>query len=434
MPKRILEKILKVMARVLLRKYRPLIVGITGSVGKSSTKEAVGLVLARKYRVRMAEGNYNNEIGIPLSIIGARSGGRSIVRWVMVFLRWLWAVAWPVRYPEVSVLEMGIDRPGDMEYLLSFVPVDVGIFTQVSGSHTAYFGSLGNIAKEKGKLITGLPDSGFAILNADDDRVMRYQDKTKAKAVTFGFGEGADVRAEHIVLEPEARLVKGIAFKMNYHGKSLPVRLPKVIARHHLPAVLAAAATAIALKVNPVDIVDALTAFEPLPGRMHLLPGMHGSILIDDTYNASPTSTEAALAVLGELTAERKVIVLGDMLELGDEALMRHRGLSELVIQSGAERIILVGRHMRALHTSLLEQGKSAEQVFWFERSDEAALFAASCVTEGDLVVVKGSRGMRMEWVSEKLLFDPSEAPSFLCCQSSEWRRRPFIPPTEWMD
>lgn len=425
---------LKAMAQVLLRKYRPLIVGITGSVGKSSTKEAVGLVLARKYRVRMAEGNYNNEIGIPLSVIGARSGGRSIVRWAVVFFRWLWAVVWPTRYPEVLVLEMGIDRPGDMAYLLSFVPVDIGIFTQVSGSHTAYFGSLGNIAKEKGRLITGLPDSGFAILNADDERVIRYRDKTKAKAVTFGFGEGADVRAAHIVLEPEARLVKGISFKMNYHGKSLPVRLPKVIARHHLPAVLAAAAAGIALKVNPVDIVDALAAFEPLPGRMRLLPGVHGSILIDDTYNASPTSTAAALSVLGELIAERKIAVLGDMLELGDEALMRHRGLSDLVVQSGADQVILVGRHMRALQTALVEQGKSAEQVFWFERSDEAAIFAASRIAEGDLVLVKGSRGMRMEWISERLLFDSSEAPYFLCCQSPDWRGRPFVAPAEWTD
>ncbi len=422
------------MGRVILRKYRPLVVGITGSVGKSSTKEAVGLVLARKYRVRMAEGNYNNEIGIPLTIIGARSGGRSVIRWAVVFFRWIWAVLWPIRYPEVLVLEMGIDRPGDMEYLLSFVPVDIGIFTQVSGSHAAYFGSLGNIAKEKGKLITGLPDSGFAILNADDERVMRYRDKTKAKAVTFGFGEGADVRAEHIVLEPEARLVKGIAFKMNYHGKSLPVRLPKVIARHHLPAVLAAAAVGIALKVNPVDIVDALVAFEPLPGRMRLLPGAHGSILIDDTYNASPISTIAALSVLGELTAERKVVILGDMLELGDEAPLRHRNLAEPIAVSGAEEIILVGKHMRILYAALIEQGKSAEKIFWFERSDEAAIFAASRITEGDLVLVKGSRGMRMEWVSEKLLFDPSEATYFLCCQSPDWRRRPFIPPAEWTD
>jgi UDP-N-acetylmuramoyl-tripeptide--D-alanyl-D-alanine ligase len=433
MRKRILENILRMMARVLLRKYRPLVVGITGSVGKSSTKEAVGLVLARRYSVQVAEGNYNNEIGIPLSVMGAKSGGRSVWRWALVFVRWFGYVVLPLRYPEVLVLEMGIDHPGDMEYLLSFVPVDIGIFTQVSGSHAAHFGSLANIAREKGKLITGLPASGFAILNADDERVMRFQEKTKAKTITFGFGDKADVRAEHVVLEPEARLVKGITFKMNYRGKSLPVRLPKIVAAHHVSAALAAAAVGIALKINPVEIVDALASFEPLPGRMRLLPGVRGSILLDDTYNASPTSTTAALTVLQALRAERKIVVLGDMLELGNEADMRHRELFPWVERSGAERIVLVGQHMRALCRTLIEAGWSEEQVFWFEQSDMAAAFVVTLVQDGDLVLIKGSRGIRMEWVSEKLLFDPNEAKNFLCCQSSEWRNHPFVPPAEWM-
>ena len=166
---------------------------------------------------------------------------------------------------------MGVDRPGDMDYLLSIGSVDIGVLTQVSESHIEYFGSLQNIAKEKGKLITSLPVSGFAILNADDVRVSRFREKTKAKVLTFGFGEGADIRADHIVVEPEARLAKGLSFKMDYHGKSLPVRLPKVIAKHQVSAALAAAAVGIALRVNPVQIVDALAAFGPLPGRMRRL-------------------------------------------------------------------------------------------------------------------------------------------------------------------
>jgi UDP-N-acetylmuramoyl-tripeptide--D-alanyl-D-alanine ligase len=278
--KRIFENALRVMARMLLRKYHPLIVGVTGSVGKSSTKEAVGLVLAQKYFVRTAEGNYNNEIGIPLTILGSKSGGRSLFRWIWIGIRWFGYVLFPFRYPEVLVLEMGVDRPGDMDYLLSIVSVDIGVLTQISESHIEYFGSLQNIAKEKGKLITSLPVSGFAILNADDVRVSRFQEKTKAKVLTFGFGEGADIRADHIVVEPEARLAKGLSFKMDYHGKSLPVRLPKVIAKHQVSAALAAAAVGIALRVNPVQIVDALVAFGPLPGRMRLVPGTKGSILL----------------------------------------------------------------------------------------------------------------------------------------------------------
>lgn len=433
MMKRILERTLRVMALILVRKYRPLIVGITGSVGKSSTKEAVGLVLSRKYRVRVAQGNYNNEFGIPLSVIGAKSGGHSVISWFLVGAKWLAYLLLPLRYPEILVLEMGIDRPGDMEYLLSIVPVDIGIFTQVSGSHVAHFGSVGNIAREKGKMIASLPGSGFAILNADDDRVIRFREKTKAKTITFSVEKEADVRAEHIALEPEARLVKGISFKMNYHGKSLPVRLPKVVARHHIPAVLAAAAAGVALKVNLVEIVDALAAFEPLPGRMRLLPGVRGSILLDDTYNASPVSMIAALSVLGELRADRKIAVLGDMLELGDGADAQHQELMSAILSSGVQVAVLVGNHMRSLHQALVRDGGwSGKQTIWFERSDEAAPFVAEIAKEGDLVLVKGSRGMRMEWVSEKLLFDPNEAAYFLCCQSAGWRKQVFLPPEEW--
>ena len=430
--KRIFEKALRIMARTLLRKYRPLIVGVTGSVGKSSTKEAIGLILAQKYSVRAAEGNYNNEIGIPLTVLGSKSGGRSPFRWAWVGMRWFGYVLFPFRYPEVLVLEMGVDRPGDMEYLLSIVSIDIGVFTQVSESHIEYFGSLHNIAKEKGKLIASLPVSGFAILNADDTRVSRFREKTKAKVLTFGFGEEADIRAEHIAVEPEARLAKGLSFKMDYHGKSLPIRLPKVIARHQVPAALAAAAVGIALRVNPVQIVDALVAFGPLPGRMRLVPGTRGSILLDDTYNASPASTMAALAVLGELRANRKLAILGDMLEIGEESVKRHRELAESVAFSGAELVILVGHRMKHLFDELIGRGFSRQYLFWFERSSEAALFAENVARDGDLILVKGSQGMRMERVSEKLLFDPVEAPYFLCRQSPEWEAKPFVSPGEW--
>src|SRR3989344_1099705 len=165
--KKILEKVLRFMARRVLRKYRPLVIGITGSVGKSLTKEAVALVVSRAYFTRKAEGNYNNEIGIPLTIIGAKSGGGSFFCWAVIFCKWLWMMFIPARYPEDLVLEMGIDRPGDMDYLLSFVPVNIGVATHISGSHMAYFGSIANIAREKGRLIAKLPEYGFAILHAD---------------------------------------------------------------------------------------------------------------------------------------------------------------------------------------------------------------------------------------------------------------------------
>ena len=420
------------MARAVLRRHRPLIVGITGSVGKSSTKEAVALVVSQSYAVRKAEGNYNNEIGIPLTIIGARSGGSSPVRWIGVFLRWLQVLRFPFRYPDVLVLEMGIDRPGDMERLMRFVPVKIGVVTNISASHLEFFGSLGAIAQEKGKLPAGLLEDGFAILCADDKRVLRMGEKTSAKIITYGFAAAAEMRADNLLFHPDAKRVEGLSFKLNYDGKTIPVRLPKIVATHHIGAVLAAAAVGVALKMNLVEIARALETFEPLPGRLRLLPGKNATILLDDTYNASPASTVAALGVVQELIAPRKVVILGDMLELGAGTGEAHQALAASVIASGASVALLVGQHTRFLHTALLAAGFSRKQALWLPDPLSAARMVSDIVRPEDLVLIKGSRGMRMEKITEGLLADPQEKEVLLCCQSDEWKNRPFIPPAEW--
>lgn len=430
--KRLLEKMLRFMARRVLSKYRPFVVGVTGSVGKSLTKEAIALVVSRGYVIRKAEGNYNNEIGIPLTIIGMQSGGSSILRWIVIFFKWLWMIIIPENYPKVLVLEMGIDRPGDMEYLLSFVPVKIGVVTGISGSHLEFFGNVGNIAKEKGKIITSLPEDGFAILNADDKRVEKMREKIKAKTITYGFEAGAMLHVDNLLFHREAKRVEGFSFKLNYNGKTIPVRLPKIVARHHIAAALAGAAVGIALKMNLVEIAGALENFEPLPGRLRLLLGKEGIILLDDTYNASPVSVQAALDVVKELVAPRKVVILGDMLELGMDARPEHAGLAPAIITSGAHIVVIVGEHMRALYDVLLAMGFSRKQLLWFPDPMTILENLKNIVRAEDLILIKGSRSMRMEKITEVLLANPDEAKTLLCCQSDDWKNRPFTPPGEW--
>ncbi len=422
------------MARSVLRKYRPQIIGITGSVGKSSTKEAVAVTLSTLYSVRKAEGNYNNEIGIPLTIIGAKSGGASLPRWFLVFLKWLWVMIIPVRYPQILILEMGIDRPGDMEYLLEFIPVKIGIATHISSSHILYFGTIANIAKEKGRLIASLPAEGFAILNADDKRTLKLGERTQAKTITYGFSEEADVRADNILFERDPGRSEGFSFKVNFEGKSIPVRLPKIIAAHHIPAALAAIAVGVALKMNLVDIAKRLAQFAPLPGRMHLLSGKNGTYLIDDTYNASPASTRAALAVMSEFMAPRKIVILGDMLELGIESAEEHGNLANAVEAAGISLVITVGQHMRALHEALQAKGFSRKQLMWFPDPITVAEVVQNLIHPRDLILVKGSQGLRMEMVIEPLLADTNEATWKLCRQSPDWRNKQFTPPEEWAE
>jgi len=430
--KNLLEKILRFMALVVLKKYHPLVIGITGSVGKSSTKEAIALVVSHVYSLRKAEGNYNNEIGIPLTIIGAKSGGSSSFAWVKIFFSWLRIVIFPTKYPQVLILEMAIDRPGDMEYLLSFVNVDIAVATQISSSHMEFFGSLGNIAKEKGKLISTLSPDGFAILNFDDKRVIKMQEKTKAKVLTYGFGEGSMIRVDNLLFHKDIKQAEGLSFKLNYTGKTIPVRLPKIIALHQISSVLAATAVGIALKMNLVEIAETLEDFESLPGRLRLLPGKNGMYILDDTYNASPASTVAALETLKELVAIRKVVILGDMLELGATTIEDHQSLSGSLIDSGAEIVIAVGTYMHFLSNTLLSSGFSSRQVYWFPDVQSALVSIRGIVRSQDLILIKGSRGMRMEKITEVLLNDPYEAKNLLCCQSDEWRERPFIAPAEW--
>ncbi len=421
-----LEQILRFVAVLVLKKYRPRIVGISGSVGKSSTKEAIALVLSVAYFVRKSEGNYNNEIGVPLTILGVKSPGRSFFGWLRVAFRSVALIVFPCRYPEVLVLEMAVDRPGDMEYLLRFVPVSVGVLTRIGESHLEHFKSVSAIAREKGRLVTKLSEEDIAILNADDARVLALREKTRAKVFTYSVSGEAMVSGEHYAFDERTGM--GLSFKLRYEGTSIPVRLPHIVGEHLVSSALAAVATGLALKMNPVEILSALERFESLPGRMRLLAGKRGTLLIDDSYNASPDSVRAALTTLMRLRAKRKIVVLGDMLELGPDADIFHAGLAEELLPMGCSGVFLIGRKARVLGEALLSRGFSSSRIFFYENPEAAGLALSEFLSEGDVVLIKGSRGMRMEKVVECVMEHPEDASKLLCCQSPEWRAKPFIP------
>lgn len=424
--RRALEKTLRFFAVLVLKKYHPLIVGVTGSVGKSSTKEAIALVLSAAYVVRKSEGNYNNEVGIPLSILGEKSPGHSLLGWLRVMARTCILLVFPCRYPEVLVLEMAVDRPGDMGYLLQFIPVSVGVVTRIGESHLEYFKTVGAIAREKGRLVTRLSEEGIAVLNADDARVLSLQEKTKATVFTYSIAMGeATVSGEHYAFDERTGV--GFSFKLKYEGNSIPVRLPNLSGEHLVSSALAAAAVGLALKMNPVSIVAALERFESLPGRMRLIAGRNGALLLDDTYNASPDSVEAALSTLARMRAKRKILVLGDMLELGSDADMFHRALLAQISLIGFSGVFLMGEKVRLIGEALVLNGFPRERIFYFDHPEQAGLALSEFLREGDVVLIKGSRGMRMEKVVEQAMEHPEDASKLLCCQSPEWRAKPFI-------
>lgn len=298
--KKTVEKILKVFAKLIINKYRPLIIGITGSVGKTSAKEAVFAVLSGKRKVRSNIKNYNNEIGLPLTIIDAQAQGKSVFGWLGVFWKATsLLITTDNNYPEVLILEMGIDRPGDMDYLNGIVQSKIGIATLIGPVHLEYFGTIERIQKEKGKLIEQLPKDGYAVLNFDNEKTRKLKDISKAKVITYGFDEKADVQAKELNFSlGKAGEVQGINFKLSYKGSSVPVFLLNSLGTSAVSACLAGAAVGIIQGMNLIEIAQSLKNFRNPKGRLNLLKGIKRSLIIDDTYNSSPQSAITALGVL----------------------------------------------------------------------------------------------------------------------------------------
>lgn len=431
--KYLLRGLLKHISRLILWRTHPRVIGITGSVGKSGAKEAIALVLGKHFSVRASRGNLNNEIGVPLTVIGRDAPGRSVWAWSTILATGLWTIIFPKRYPEILIVEMGIDRPGDMDYLLALTGVpEIGVLTHVSGSHLEFFGTIAAIGKEKGKLLAALPEFGTAIVNADNREAMKEVGRTKAKVLTYGYAADATVRAEHLRIIQEQGRVEGVSFKLSYDGKSIPMRLPGIIGAHQVNTVLAAVATGIALKLNLVDIGTALLDFHPLPGRLQVLPGRANTLLLEDSYNASMASIRSALLTMRELIASRKVVILGDVLELGVSKLDEHRKLASDIIGSGATVFIGVGQYMEHLAAALHGTSFPQTHIHHFRDVEVALRSVPELLRSGDLILIKGSQGMRMEKISEAFLAESLDPVSVLPRQTAAWHAAPYTPPAEW--
>jgi len=421
-----LEKVLRFMAVAVLKRHKPKIVAVTGSVGKTSAREAIFTVLSSKYKVRQNLKNYNNEIGIPLTIIGAESGNKNIFKWMWVILKWFFTLIFP-KYPEILIFELGVDRPGDMKYFMSFIKPDVGVIINVSISHIEFFKTVENIAKEKRILVESLPPDGLAILNADDELTSQMSLHTKAQVMTYGQDENASINASNLLYNYQDGQPDGISFKLNYEGKNIPIRLRNLLATHYVYAALAGISVGIFFKMNIVDIAKALEFLRAPIGRLNLIDGARGSYIIDDTYNASPISTLAALNVLDQLEARRKIAVLGDMLELGDQTESGHREVGKKIFSAKVNLFVAVGKRMQYAIKQLREMGFSKSNIWYFESPLEAAKKIAEIIQEDDLILVKGSQGMRMEKIVEEIVADKSQAEKILCRQNKEWKRKPFV-------
>jgi len=429
MLKKIIQLKLKWLAKIIISKYQPKIIGITGSVGKTSTKEAIFAVLKDRFNIRASIKNYNNEIGLPLTIIGSSSAGRSIFGWFAVFLRAAKIIFFKdKKYPEILILEMGIDRPGDMEYLLDIAKPDIGVLTFVGSVHAEYFGSKEKLRQEKSLLIKSVDKNGYSVINYDNEAARKSILESKAKVISFGLEEKANLRAQEIKYlfeDASAGALSGINFKIMHNGAATPALLPNVAGMNAIYAALAAAAVGAALGMNMVEISQALKELVSPKGRMNIIKGIKNALLIDDTYNSEPQSAMAALGILKKIPAKNKrIAVLGDMLELGRYSEESHSDLGKYLFSLGIEDLVLVGARAVHIGQGAEAAGMPKDNIFHFSDSVSAGLFVQDRMAEGDVVLVKGSQGMRMERIVKEVMAEPLRAAELLVRQEGEWMKK----------
>ncbi len=428
MIKTLLHSLLKYFSKKIIKKYHPDVIGITGSIGKSSTKEAIATVLENNFNIRKSQKNYNNEVGVPLTIIGIeKTPGSSIFGWLGVFLKAKNLLFIKDKnYPEILILEMGADKPGDIPYLVDIAPCKIGVLTHISHAHTEAFKTIKKIAQEKRVIISHLQRDGFAVLNFDNEMVMQNANTTKAEIVTYGFKDGADFRATdvNIITDEKTNWPTGLNFKLNFKGNIVPVFLPGAVAEHLIPSALAAIAVGNILGVNMLDSVHSLRNLQPLPGHMCIIKGIKNTLLIDDTYNSSPEPTKSALSTLSKINlpdGSKRIAVLADMLELGPETENTHREIGFKVAELGIDFLITVGEASKYTAIAAREAGLDDNQIVSFAESVSAGKFLQEKIHQGDVVLIKGSQGLRMEKIVKEVMAEPLEASKLLVRQTKEW-------------
>ena len=431
--KKLIVSIITLEARLILRRYKPKIVAITGSVGKTSAKDAIAAALGRKFFARKSVKSYNSEFGVPLTILGKESGWLNPLVWSANIFQGLLLIFSPkkTKYPKWLVLEIGVERPKDMENLASWIKPDVVVLTALGEIpvHVEFFAGPEELAREKMKITKNLGPNNFVVLNGDDKTLCETKSKIPAKIISFGFGDDNDLRASnyHLVCRKDEttglQIPEGITFKVDYKGNSVPIRISGAFGRQHVYAALAALGVSLSCDFNLIEAGEALNQYKPPPGRLRLIEGVKNTFILDDTYNASPAAVDAALDVLSEMPAKRRIAVLGDMLELGKYAVSAHKNIGDKVSKI-AEIIFVVGPRAKFIGAEARESGFNGKNIFEFGVSQEAAKPLENLMKEGDLILIKGSQSMRMEKIVEEIMAHPEEKEKLLVRQEKEWSRR----------
>ncbi len=417
--------ILTIEARLVLKKYKPRIIAISGSVGKTSTKDAIYTVLEKEFFVRKSDKSFNGDIGVPLTILGLYNGWFSLSIWLKNIIKGLLLIIFNDPYPKVLVLEIGADKPREIEKIVSWLKPNIAIGTRFPKIpvHVEFFSSPEAVNDEDALVLKAVVKGGTAILNYDDLEMMEYRKDLSQEIVTYGMNEGADVRGSnpHTVYDNEGRPI-GIGFTVTHKEESKEVILKGALGLTHVYPLLGAIAVGIKEGIPLEMITRRLETHTSPPGRMHLLDGIKGSLIIDDTYNASPVAMEQAIRTMDELEQKggRKIFALGDMLELGSFTLKEHTQAGERVAKV-ADILVIVGVRSRNIAQGAISAGMPESSIMQFDDSRKAGEYLKNTISKGDTVLIKGSQSIRMERAVEMVMAHPEDKESLLVRQDPVW-------------
>ncbi len=423
--KKIVASVLALLSRGIIQKYHPAIVMVTGSVGKTSTKDAIASALSNAFFLRKSEKSYNSEFGVPLTIIGTKNPWENPVAWLRVFLEAFALLILPNHYPKLLVLEVGADRPGDLARILRIVTPDIVVVTRLPEVpvHVEAYSTPQAVRDEEFTPAYSLAPAAPLIVSSDDEYALVMATRLPARVITYGAKEDSVVRLLNVDALIEDGHVKGMRADVCIDEDTYSLEVRGSIGKQQLAPSAAALAVARALNVTLEKALEGLKDNILPPGRGRIFRGKNNSCIIDDSYNASPAAVDEALSTLHLLTqAKRRIAVLGDMLELGRYSSEEHQRVGKNVAGI-ADILVTIGVRARKIAESAREAGLSDDAIYTFDTARDASVPVSELAQEGDVFLVKGSQSVRAERVVEALLADPKDVHN-LVRQEREWRSR----------
>jgi UDP-N-acetylmuramoyl-tripeptide--D-alanyl-D-alanine ligase len=421
--KDLIKKMLVAMSVRVLKKHTPYIIAIIGSVGKTTTRNTLYTVLSRKHSVRKAEQSLTTDIGVPLTLLGCPypiSTPKGIFRNIVAAIKQLY---FSKTYPKYVILEIDGHMRGEIQRLASWLPIDLLVVTAIGEipSHVEHFERPDVLREEYSYIRTALKPDAKVVVYADDEYA-REIGGTEYPIVSYGSMSRADISASDYSIVYEQGLPAGISFSVTKPASHTPIVMKGVLGLHVVNGVLSTIAILEALGEHHFPINSLVEKMVPLPGRMRLIPGLKGSMIIDDSYNSSPVAIEELISVLTKLEVKRKILVLADMLELGRFSAEAHREIGRECV--GFDMVVCVGVRARFIKEGALEANVSPESVMHFDTPEKAGEYIQNMLNVGDVVAVKGSQNMRMERCVEEIMAEPEKKGKLLVRQTEEWLGR----------